>query len=90
MSLLQSLVLKSIAFYRRSGGGRRWFGVDCNFEPTCSAYAEAAIRRFGLSAGLRLTRDRLRRCNRRDSFCKCHEPVPEELSGHRAEQRRAG
>ncbi|MCW8194090.1 membrane protein insertion efficiency factor YidD [Proteobacteria bacterium 005FR1] len=75
-----------IAAYRRSGGGDRWFGIDCNFQPTCSAYAEGAIRRFGLAAGLRLTRDRLRRCNRRDSFCKCLEPVPDELPQDRGER----
>jgi putative component of membrane protein insertase Oxa1/YidC/SpoIIIJ protein YidD len=84
--LLQVLALKLISAYRRSGGGRRWFGVDCNFEPSCSAYGEEAIRRFGFFAGFKLTQQRLRRCNRRDSFCKCLEPVPD----HPTENNRAG
>lgn len=75
--MLQRLALTAIDAYRRSGGGRRWFGLDCNFEPSCSAYTREAIARHGLRAGLRLGRDRIRRCHRRDSICRCHEPCPE-------------
>ena len=74
--MLRRPVLAAIRAYRRSGGGRRWFGIDCNFEPTCSAYAEEAIRRFGLRPGIALARRRLRRCRARDSVCRCLEPVP--------------
>ncbi|MBW7470869.1 membrane protein insertion efficiency factor YidD [Marinobacter sp. F4218] len=73
--MLKTLALKAIGFYRRTGGGIRWFGIDCNFEPSCSAYSEEAIRQFGLRKGLALTFHRLRRCNRSDAICKCIEPV---------------
>ena len=77
-------VLWIIGRYRASGGGRRWFGIDCNFEPSCSAYTETAIRRHGLTAGMRLGWNRIRRCNRHDAVCKCLEPVPERIDGHQS------
>lgn len=76
--MLRRIVLGAIGRYRRSGGGLRWFGIDCNFEPTCSAYAAGAIERFGLRRGSRLALHRLRRCRARDSVCRCLEPVPVE------------
>ncbi len=77
--MLTRLVLAAIRRYRASGGGYRWFGVDCNFEPSCSAYTEEAIRRFGLWRGGVLARRRIRRCRMPDTWCKCLEPVPETL-----------
>lgn len=74
--MLQRLALWMLRRYRGSGGGQRWFGVECNFEPSCSAYAEAVIARFGLLLGLRLTCNRLRRCQQPDCVCRCHEPPP--------------
>lgn len=79
--MLGSLALRLLSYYRASGGGKRWFGLDCNFEPSCSSYAHTAIERFGLWRGLSLTWQRLRRCRARDAVCKCLEPVPE-LSDH--------
>ncbi len=76
--MLQRLVLWAIGRYRATGGGRRWFGIDCNFEPSCSAYGEQAIQRFGVLRGTRLIWWRLRRCTISDCLCKCHEPVPED------------
>jgi uncharacterized protein len=35
----------------------------CRYEPTCSAYASEAIRRFGAARGLLLASWRLLRCN---------------------------
>lgn len=35
----------------------------CRYEPTCSAYAAQAIRRFGAARGLLLACWRLLRCN---------------------------
>ena len=72
------LLLWLLDRYRASGGGRRWFGVECNFEPSCSAYAREALARHGLRRGLALAGGRLTRCRARDSVCKCLEPVPEE------------
>lgn len=78
--MLKELVLRAIARYRETGGGRRWFGIDCNFEPSCSAYAHEAIVRHGLRRGLALSWKRIRRCNVRDCVRKRLEPVPEDLN----------
>jgi putative component of membrane protein insertase Oxa1/YidC/SpoIIIJ protein YidD len=77
--MLRQWVLQAIARYRETGGGRRWFGIDCNFEPSCSAYAQEAIGRYGLYRGLALSWNRIRRCNVRDCVGKCLEPVPKEF-----------
>jgi putative membrane protein insertion efficiency factor len=58
---VKRLALIPIALYRRwisPGLPRR-----CRYEPTCSAYAEEAIRRFGLARGGLLAAWRLLRCN---------------------------
>jgi uncharacterized protein len=41
----------------------RWLPRRCKYEPTCSAYAVAAIRRFGLLRGTVLATWRILRCN---------------------------
>jgi putative membrane protein insertion efficiency factor len=38
-------------------------GANCRFEPTCSEYAEEALRRYGLFRGGWLTLKRLARCH---------------------------
>lgn len=40
-----------------------WLGRACRFEPTCSAYAQDAIRRHGPSRGGWLALKRLLRCH---------------------------
>ena len=58
---LRWLVLAPITVYRRvisPGLPRR-----CRYEPTCSAYAGQAIRRYGILRGLVLAGWRLLRCN---------------------------
>lgn len=46
---------------------RRWLSPAlprrCRYEPSCSAYAAASIRRFGAIRGLLLAAWRLLRCN---------------------------
>ena len=58
---MKRLALLPIAAYQR------WVSPAiprrCRFEPTCSAYAATAIRRFGLLRGLVLATWRLLRCN---------------------------
>ncbi len=45
----------------------RWISPSrprrCRYEPTCSAYAAAAVERFGAARGLLLAAWRLLRCN---------------------------
>lgn len=58
---MKRLALFPIAVYRRwisPGLPRR-----CRYEPSCSAYAEESIRRFGLFRGGLLAVWRLLRCN---------------------------
>ena len=38
-------------------------GGQCRFVPSCSYYAEDALRRYGAWRGLRLTAARLLRCH---------------------------
>ena len=61
MTVLRSVATAPIAVYRRlisPALPRR-----CKYEPTCSAYAEQAIREFGILRGLVLAGWRLLRCN---------------------------
>ena len=37
------MILFFITLYQKSGGGKRLFGIDCNFKPTCSEYTKQAI-----------------------------------------------
>ena len=61
MSALRSVVVAPIVFYQRvisPALPRR-----CKYEPTCSHYAEQAIRSHGVLRGLMLASWRLLRCN---------------------------
>lgn len=40
-----------------------WFGNQCRFHPTCSVYAEQAIREYGVVRGLWLGLRRIGRCH---------------------------
>jgi hypothetical protein len=70
---VEGRVVKGIFFLVTSGlltalrGYRRWIspmlGSHCRFYPSCSAYAEVAIARFGLWHGVGLGVWRLLRCH---------------------------
>jgi putative membrane protein insertion efficiency factor len=47
---------------------------SCRFEPTCSRYAEEAVRRFGALRGTSLAFRRLLRC--RPGVPGGYDPVP--------------
>jgi putative membrane protein insertion efficiency factor len=53
-----------------------WLGRQCRYEPTCSVYAEQALRRFGVRRGLSLAVRRLGRCHPWGG--SGYDPVPEE------------
>ncbi|MDA9050691.1 membrane protein insertion efficiency factor YidD [Pseudomonadales bacterium] len=72
---MKSFLLFLIRKYRSTGGGRRWFGVDCNFEPTCSEYTYQAIEKYGVLSGSKRGASRIKSCSQRDSFCKCIDPL---------------
>ena len=70
---MKKLLLWLIGFYRR--GISPYTPPSCRFTPTCSAYAEEAISRYGVLLGGKLAAKRLCRCN---PFYKgdFYDPVP--------------
>lgn len=72
MALLTRIVLQIIEYYKVAISPR--LVGTCRFTPSCSAYAEAAIHRHGLSRGGWLTIRRLARC--RPFGGRGHDPVP--------------
>jgi putative membrane protein insertion efficiency factor len=55
------VLLGGIRLYRLTLSG--WLGGQCRFSPTCSQYAEEAIRSLGATRGLFLATRRILRCN---------------------------
>lgn len=60
-SPVRALLLAGIGFYRAVLSG--WMGGQCRFAPTCSHYADEAIRRFGATKGSLMAIWRVLRCN---------------------------
>ena len=69
---MKTLLLALIRFYRRYISPNR--PNACRFVPTCSAYAQEAIQKYGALKGSWLAFKRLLRCN---PFCKgdLYDPV---------------
>lgn len=55
------LLLAAIRVYRASLSG--WLGGQCRFHPSCSRYAEEAIRVHGAAKGTFMATRRVLRCN---------------------------
>jgi putative membrane protein insertion efficiency factor len=58
---VRALEIALIRVYRATLSG--WLGGQCRFYPTCSHYAEDAIREFGAVRGTALAAWRILRCN---------------------------
>jgi len=56
-------------------------GANCRFDPTCSAYAQESIKRFGALRGSFLAVKRISRCHPWGGFG--HDPVPERAPHNR-------
>lgn len=55
------------------------WGPSCRFHPSCSAYAEEALRGHGAGRGLWLTLKRVGRCH--PWHAGGHDPVPPAAGG---------
>ena len=76
----RATLIAAIHLYRTMLSG--WLGGQCRFYPTCSQYAESAIREHGAVRGVALALWRVARCNpySRGGI----DPVPD--SRHRSPQ----
>jgi uncharacterized protein len=70
----RTLLIWSIRLYRATLSG--WLGGQCRFYPTCSHYAEDAIRTHGAIIGSGLTAWRILRCNPFGKGGIDHVPAP--------------
>jgi putative membrane protein insertion efficiency factor len=60
----ERVTLGAIGLYRTHGSAvMRRLGAECRFQPTCSRYAEIAVRKYGIVHGLSKTAWRVARCN---------------------------
>ena len=58
---VRALEIALIRMYRATLSG--WLGGQCRYYPTCSHYAEDAIRQHGVMKGTTLAAWRILRCN---------------------------
>lgn len=72
--LPRRFLIGAVRFYRFFL--KPWLGNACRFEPTCSAYALAALQQHGAAAGAYLAVGRIARCH---PWCDGGiDPVPAE------------
>ncbi len=71
--LVQTAMLALVAGYRHAVSPL--LPMSCRYQPSCSAYAEEAIRRFGPWRGGRLALARLLRCHPWGGYG--FDPVPD-------------
>lgn len=75
-------LLGLIRLYRVTLSG--WLGGQCRFYPTCSRYAEDAIRLHGATRGTLMTAWRIARCGPFTAGGVDHVPAPKRLMGYDA------
>ena len=71
---VQAILIGAIKLYQVTLSP--WLGRQCRYLPTCSAYAEEALRRHGVRRGVWLALKRLGRCHPWGG--SGYDPVPEE------------
>jgi len=72
VNLVRGVFLGCIGFYQHVWGPHT--AGACRFVPSCSCYAQEAVRRHGVGRGIGLTVRRLLRCR---PFGPCgYDPVP--------------
>jgi len=70
--MFRAIFLSLIRFYRR--GISPYTPPSCRYTPTCSAYAQEAIEKYGAGKGAWLALRRLLRCHPFGG--KGYDPVP--------------
>ena len=69
---MKSIIIFIIKFYQYAISP--FFGSNCRFMPTCSAYTIEAIQNFGIVKGIWLGMKRILRCR---PGCSCGiDPLP--------------
>ena len=58
---MSNFLIKVIAFYQKYISP--FFGPRCRFHPTCSVYAQEAIKEHGVFRGLWLSLKRISKCH---------------------------
>jgi putative membrane protein insertion efficiency factor len=74
---MKHIMIAMIRFYRRFLSP--FFGTQCRFDPTCSAYGLRAYQEHGFFRGTVLTARRLLSCHPM-SRRKWHDPVPPSIT----------
>ncbi|MGL4826255.1 MAG: membrane protein insertion efficiency factor YidD [Vibrionaceae bacterium] len=74
--MIAKLSIKMIERYQSAGGSRRFFNLECNFEPSCSQYTKLCIVKYGAYKGWRLAFSRIKRCDDPQQVGKIVDPVP--------------
>ena len=74
---MKKIILKTVCLYKKylSTPLTFFFGPGCRYQPTCSVFAQEAVKRFGLLKGGKLAILRFFSCHpfsKRNSF----DPVP--------------
>lgn len=58
---MKYLLISMIRFYQQNKP-KNWNGC-CIYEPSCSNYAIIALKKYGLLKGIKLTYQRIKRCD---------------------------